>query len=131
VSRQETILVAESIRRVLIAVALVDRRVLAAGPSCGGRNLRTLLWHIDRTMARLDEAIATLLPEPVNEPVSVAGDPVESLRDRAAALLWTAFLAEDQTDALAPVIAIGTSEIATHAVYITIACERHTPGYPH
>jgi hypothetical protein len=124
-------LLAESIRRALIAVALVDRRVLAASPTCGGWSVPTLLRHIDRTMARLDETIASLLPEQALEPAPASADPVESLRDRAAALLWTAFLAEDQTDALAPVIAVGASEIATHAVYITIACERHTPGYPH
>ena len=71
--------------------ALVEPGDMTLPTPCAEWDLGTLLAHLSASMADLETAIRTGALDVERPPDSAAGDPVETLRDRAAQLLCTVY----------------------------------------
>lgn len=117
---------------------LVEPRLLGASTPCAGWDLHRLLAHMDDSLASLHEAGSTHQVRLESVPED-PGDPVESLRRRACALLadWSAqeAAAAGRRDVLvegrpvtAPVLtAAGALEVTVHGWDVSVACRAPRP----
>ena len=126
-------LLAGAIGYTLGVCALVRPGDMALPTPCADWDLATLLAHLSDSMADLEAAIRTGtldLERPLDEAV---GDPVETLRDRAAQLLCVSYGYDGPEFFVAvgglPVPAglvtcVGAMEIAVHGWDVSAACGR-------
>jgi uncharacterized protein (TIGR03086 family) len=84
-------LLAGAIRYALGECALVARGELALATPCAEWHLGTLLDHLGESLADLETAIRTGHLDQGRPPERAPGDPVELIRERAAALLCAAY----------------------------------------
>jgi uncharacterized protein (TIGR03086 family) len=86
-------LLASAIRYALGVCALVVPEEMTLPTPCEQWDLNTLLGHLGESMADLEAALRTghLALSPEQPPNLLAGNPVETLRDRAAELLCAAY----------------------------------------
>jgi uncharacterized protein (TIGR03086 family) len=84
-------LLAGAIGYMLGVCALVRPGDMALPTPCADWDLAALLAHLSNSMADLEAAIRTGTLDLERPPDQAVGDPVETLRDRAAQLLCTAY----------------------------------------
>ena len=84
-------LLAGAISYTLGVCALIGPGEMALSTPCADWHLARLLGHLSDSMADLETAIRTGRLDLEGQPDHAAGDPVETLRDRAAELLCAAF----------------------------------------
>ena len=84
-------LLAGAISYMLGVCALVGPGDMALPTPCADWDLAMLLAHLSDSMADLETALRTGTLDLERRPDQAAGDPVETLRDRAAQLLCTAY----------------------------------------
>jgi uncharacterized protein (TIGR03086 family) len=115
--------------------ALVGPGEMALPTPCADWDLAMLLGHLSDSMADLETAIRTGHLDPEHSPgaVSVPGDPIEVLRDRAAELVCASYCYGGPEDFVTvgglPVPAglvacTGAVEIAVHGWDVSAACAR-------
>ena len=75
--------------------ALAGPHDMALPTPCADWNLAMLLAHLSASMADLETAIRAGALDLERPPDDAVGDPVETLRDRAAQLLWAAYGYDD------------------------------------
>ena len=88
-------LLAGAIGYTLGVCALAGPHDMALPTPCADWNLAMLLAHLSASMADLETAIRAGALDLERPPDDAVGDPVETLRDRAAQLLWAAYGYDD------------------------------------
>jgi uncharacterized protein (TIGR03086 family) len=133
-------ILATAIGYALQGVALVTTANLGRPTPCAGWDVQQLVVHLTSSLAAIDEALSRGRLSPPGhdpDPGLPCCDPVEALRDQAAALLVTTFMSDwDSADIAgirvpaALIRGTGALEAAVHGWDIYIACGQCRPVPP-
>lgn len=125
------LLLASALSYALKAVALVVPDDLSLPTPCAEWDLNLLLRHLCDSIGALDEALITGVVTPVAAVTADGPDPVETVRDRAAALLCHMFASPRRVVAVAGlpvpselIVATGAAEVSVHGWDVYAACGR-------